>query len=102
MPYKDKNKARAYQREWARKQARKQRENASLAGKLEPIPNFKIKSPQDLKPVLEAAINEVLNAKCEPLMRGRCISQLVLTSLKLLEVSDIETRLSALETRLGG
>jgi hypothetical protein len=47
-------------------------------------------------------MNEVLNANIEAAMRGRCIAQLVQTSIKLLEVSDIEARLSALETLVGG
>lgn len=46
-------------------------------------------------------INEVLNAKMEAAMRGRCIAQLVQTSIKLLEVGDLEARLSTLEARSG-
>jgi hypothetical protein len=53
-----------------------------------------------LAPVLEAVINEVLDAKMEAATRGRCIAQLVQTSIKLLELGDLEERLSAIEERL--
>jgi hypothetical protein len=97
MPYKDKTRAREYQREWARKQ----RENASSANFLEPSQDFKFESAEDLAPVLEAVITEVLDAKMEAAARGRCIAQLVQTSIKLLELGDLDARLSALEARLG-
>ena len=97
MPYKDKARARQYQREWVRKQ----RQNASSEKKLKHPPDFKFENAQDLTQVLEVVINEVLNAKMEAAMRGRCIAQLVQTSIKLLEVGDLEARLSALEARLG-
>lgn len=97
MPFKDRNKARAYQREWSRKQ----RLNVSSGKKIEPSLNVKLESAKDLVPVLEAAINEVLNATIEPAMRGRCIAQLAQTTIKLLELDDLEERLSAIEARLG-
>jgi hypothetical protein len=97
MPYKDKTRAREYQREWARKQ----RDNASSANFLEPSQDFTFESANDLAPVLEAVINEVLDAKMEAATRGRCIAQLVQTSIKLLELGDLDARLSALEARLG-
>jgi hypothetical protein len=36
----------------------------------------------------------------EAATRGRCIAQLVQTSIKLLELGDLEERLSAIEERL--
>jgi len=98
MPFKDADKQREYAREWARKHRKK-----ASAGKnkieLSEDFKFKLEAPQDLTLVLEAVINDVLKAKMDAAVRGRCIASLVQTSIKLLEVGEIEERVEALEKR---
>ena len=95
MPFKDANKQRECAREWARKQ----RKTANSGKKLELSQDFKLETAQDLTLVLEAVINDVLKAKMDAAVRGRCIASLVQTSIKLLEVGEIEERVEALEKR---
>jgi len=95
MPFKDANKQRECAKEWARKQ----RKTANSGKKIELPQDFKLETAQDLTLVLEAVINDVLKAKMDAAVRGRCIASLVQTSIKLLEVGEIEERVEALEKR---
>ena len=98
MPFKDVDKQREYAREWARKHRKK-----ASAGKnkieLSEDFKFKLQAPHDLTLVIETVINEVLQAKMEAAVRGRCIAQLVQTAIKLLEVGEVEDRIAKLESR---
>ena len=95
MPFKDANKQRECAKEWARKQ----RKTANSGKKIELPQDFKLETAQDLTLVFEAVINDVLKAKMDAAVRGRCIASLVQTSIKLLEVGEIEERVEALEKR---
>jgi hypothetical protein len=98
MGYKDADKQREYAREWAAKQRKK-----ASAGKnkieLSEDFNFKLETAHDLTLVIETVINEVLQAKMEAAVRGRCIAQLVQTAIKLLEVGEVEDRIAKRESR---
>ena len=80
MPFKEADKQREYAREWARKQRKKAstgKNKIELSGDF----SFKLETAQDLTIVLEVVINEVLQAKMDAAVRGRCIAQLVQTSI---------------------
>ena len=96
MPFKDANKQRECAKEWARKQ----RKTANSGKKIELPQDFKLETARDLTLVIETVINEVLQAKMEAAVRGRCIAQLVQTAIKLLEAGEVEDRLTKLEARL--
>jgi hypothetical protein len=102
LPYKDKDKVREYQREYARKRR-------SVAAKVTNIHNtgvgftgqgLTLKTLDDLRLVFERITNEVLNAEDLDLgVKGRIIGQLLAVGIKLVEGTDMEHRVQALEEK---
>jgi hypothetical protein len=108
MPYKDKNRARAYQREYQRRrrsgtqaQAKAESNNArvGLTGRSKTL---QLQTLDDLRAVFERVTNEVLNAKdLDPGVKGRVLGQLLTVGMKLIEGTDLERRIQALENARG-
>jgi hypothetical protein len=95
MPFKDKNKAREYQREYQR------RRRSTSKGGLTGVPQtLKLATLDDLLAVLERITGEILNADYLDLgVRGRILAQLLTVGIKLVEQTDIERRIEVLEAR---
>jgi len=98
VPYKDKDKAREYQREWQRKRRSSTKDNRvgstgqGLALQLETL--------EDLRIVLERITSDVLYDESLDLgVKGRIISQLLTVGIRLIEGTDLEHRITALEER---
>ncbi len=102
MPFKDKEKAREYQREYQRKYQRKWRSSANDTGVglTAPSKTLQVETLDDLRRVFERITSEVLNAEDLDLgVKGRILGQLLAVGIKLLEGTDIEHRIEALEKR---
>ena len=93
-PYKDPEKQRQYQREWARKRV-------STKTNAEPSLEFKLGSIEDLRWIFEQIISEVLPAEMDLGIKGRVVAQLINAGCKLLEQSELEASMTAVEERLG-
>jgi hypothetical protein len=92
MPFKDKDKAREYQREY-------QRRRRSRVGLTDPSKTLQLETLDDLRLVFERITSEVLNAEDLDLgVKGRIIGQLLAVGIKLIEGSDLERRITALES----
>ena len=96
MPYKDPNKQRDYQREWARK-----RRGVSSIDGIEPSIEWKLETIEDLKAVLESIISELMPSDLDIGVKARVSAQLINAGCKLLERSELEARMCAIEERLG-
>ena len=94
MPYKDTEKQRQYQREWARKRV-------STKTNAKPSLEFKLTSIEDLRWVFEQIISEVLPAEMDLGIKARVVAQLLNAGSRLLSESELETRMCAIEERLG-
>lgn len=97
MPYKDVNKQRDYQRTWQRERRSKVGSTHSANGT---SIDFSLKTADDLKAVLEEVIGDLLGADIDVGVKGRVAAQLLQVGCRLLETSDIERRLEALEARI--
>jgi len=94
-PYKDPNKQRDYQRNWARSRV------STKASKSEPGLKWRLETADDLKGVLEAVVSELMGAEDLDLgVKGRVIASLLSVGVKLLEVGNLEERLSKLEAKM--
>lgn len=102
MPYKDKEKTRAYQREYKRLQ--RAGESITPGQTLIPLP-FRMKTAQDILSLLAEQVQAVRDAPEEEagtLERARCIGYLCGIGLKAVEVADLEGRLASMEQILKG
>lgn len=94
-PYKDPNKQRDYQRNWARSRV------STKASKSEPGLKWRLETADDLKGVLEAVVSELMGAEELDLgVKGRVVASLLTVGVRLLEISDIEARLVKLEQKM--
>jgi hypothetical protein len=98
MPYKDPEMKRAYNREYKRMLRGSQTQCQTLQTlKVE----YKLKNAKDVLELLERAINEVENLRCESnsevLSKARTIGFLAGYLLKAIESVDLEQRISSLE-----
>lgn len=92
MPFKDKDKAREYQREY-------QRRRRSRVGLTDPSKTLQLETLDDLRLVFERIASEVLNAEDLDLgVKGRVLGQLLAVGIKLVEGTDLERRIEALES----
>jgi hypothetical protein len=98
MPYKDPNKQREYNREYQRK--RRSMKDGYTHGTKQTSIDFTLSTADDLKAVLENVISDLLRADIDVGVKGRVAAQLLQVGCRLLETSDIERRLEALEARL--
>jgi len=96
MPFKDKNKARKYQREYQRRRRSKvRRARVGLTHSC-----TSLKTLNDLRIVFERIANDVLDAEDLDLgVKGRVLAQLLKVGKDLIESTDLERRVEALEKR---
>jgi len=95
-PFASKMAARTYQRKYQREK----RSEAKAAGMVNHL-DFKLSSIEDLRWVFEQIISEVLPAEMDLGIKGRVVAQLINAGCKLLEQSELEARMTAVEERLG-
>jgi hypothetical protein len=96
MPYKDPEKAREYHRNYQRERRTglASCQTSNLDGPA------RIQTARDVLGLLEGAINEVLEADADTLVRARCIGYLAGVTLKAVETAALEERVDALEEAL--
>ena len=96
-PYKDKDKQRTFQREWQRKRRGRGSSNPEV-----PTLDWQLKNIEDLKAVLEIIVTELLESDELDLgVKARNLSSLLTVGLRMLEQSELESRMVAVEERLG-
>jgi len=107
MPFKDPARRRQYNRDYAKKKANMGLDSEKTTiielrkqHTQEQFVPFRLESVANLTAVLETVIDEVMAAKMRPEQRARCISSLVMASIKTLELSSISERLDRLEQRM--
>jgi hypothetical protein len=100
MPYKDSLKQKEYQRQWQR-----QRRAAESTG----FKVIRVSSPEEIRTanalltVLASLIKEVLETKeGDVFMRSRTAGYLISIGLKAVEVADLESRITNLESKAMG
>lgn len=96
MPIKDPIKRREYQRQWARK-------NRQIGGSvynLNLTRQFKLETAHDLRACLEQVTNEVLHSDIDVGAKGRVMASLLSVGLRIIEISDLDARLTAVEARI--
>ena len=100
MPYKDPKKQKDYQREWQRHRR---------AGETIGFKVLRVGSPDEIKTanalltVLAGLIKEVLETKeGDVFIRARTTGYLISIGLRAVEVADLESRLTNLETEVWG
>ena len=98
MPYRDREKQRAYQREYKRVN----RATVTQTPGTTPIPlPLRLKMASDVLGLLEEQVAAVRNApEAGTLEKARCIGYLAGISLKAIEAGDLAARLEALEAVL--
>jgi len=97
MPYKDKNKARDYQREYQRKR----RSKDGYSSKIGVTAEWKLSTADDLKSVLETIVSEIMSSDSLDIgVKGRVVASLLTVGVRLLEVGSIEERLERLESKM--
>jgi hypothetical protein len=103
MPYKDKSKQKAYQREY--QCLRRAGQSIGNRG-IEVIHAVKLeqtRTAQGLLHILAGLIKEVLETKeVDVFMRSRTAGYLISIGLRAVEVADLESRVSNLEKVMGG
>jgi hypothetical protein len=98
MPYKDKDKQRAYQREYQRSKRKGANPSATNA---ELLASFRLRTAQDLVDLVQEQIDAVRRDEvARPIERARCIVGLVSVALRTLEQRDLTSRIEALEAIL--
>ena len=96
MGYKDADKQRTYQRDWARNK-RSKVSTKERAVELQ----WRLETADDLKAVFETIVSEIMSAdELDIGVKGRVVAQLLTVGVRLLEVSSIEERLEALEAKI--
>jgi hypothetical protein len=97
MPYKDKNKAREYNREYQRKR----RSKDGYSSKIGVTTEWKLSTADDLKSVLETMVSEIMSSDSLDIgVKGRVVASLLTVGVRLLEVGSIEERLEKLEAKM--
>jgi hypothetical protein len=95
LPYKDKDKARTYQREYQRR-----RRSGSRVGLTDQGLTCRFETLNDLRIVLEHITSEVHNTEdLDVGVKGRITAQLLTVGIRLVEGTDLERRIKALENR---
>jgi hypothetical protein len=96
MPIKDPIKRREYQRQWARKN----RQIGSSTYKIDLTREFKLETAHDLRACLEQVTNEVLHSDIDVGAKGRVMAALLSVGVHIIEISDLDARLTAVEERV--
>jgi len=103
MPFKDKEKQREYQRNYQR--LRRAGQSPGNRG-LEVIRAVKLeqtRTAEGLLRILGGLIGDVLESEQgDVFMKARTVAYVVSVALRAVETSDLETRVSNLEARMGG
>jgi len=96
MPYADPEKMREYQREYQRQK----RTGAQVKQPIKkPLTVEQIATAAGLRDLLAATIQEVKTSDTDIIIKARCICYLAGVTLKAVEISDLEQRLTALEVK---
>ena len=97
MPYRDREKQRAYQREYSR--SRRLPAGVCQTPARTPIPpEFRLQTARDVLDLLTEQIQAVrADAKAGTLERARCVGYLAGIALKAVETADMAERVEALE-----
>jgi len=102
VPYKDKDKAREYQRNYQRKRRAMANNKLNKVGYSDQgiTQQLRLETLEDLRAVLERIMAEALYDESLDLgVKGRIISQLLTVGIRLIESTDLEHRIEALESR---
>jgi hypothetical protein len=103
MPYKDKAKQKAYQREYQRLRRAGQPIKEHGLKVLQPVNLEQVRTAQGLLRILGHLIGEVLETKeGDVFMRSRTAGYLISIGLKAVEVADLESRITNLENKIMG
>lgn len=103
MPFKDKEQARRYNREYARLRRAGQPTKGVGIEVVRPSNPEQTRTAQGLLHVLAGLIKEVLETKeGDIFMRARTAGYLISIGLKAVEVADLESRLNNLENKVMG
>ncbi|MGZ4929312.1 MAG: hypothetical protein ACXV76_13750 [Halobacteriota archaeon] len=95
MPFKDKDKARKYQRDYQRR-----RRSEGRVGLTDLSKTLQLETLDDLRLVFERITLEILDAEDLDLgVKGRILGQPLAVGIKLVEGTDLEHRIAALEKR---
>jgi hypothetical protein len=98
MPYRDANRARAYQREYRR--VRRAGDSCTTPGTTRVPVAFRLKTAADVLALLEEQVSAV---RADPvagtLEKARALGYLATVSLKAIEAGDLAARLEALDPR---
>ncbi|MEH7549386.1 MULTISPECIES: hypothetical protein [Bacillaceae] len=103
MPYKDKEKERAYQREYYRRKRNSTEgfeENSSNLTLIQETSTNEVQTAKGMLSIIAEQITIVRSVNCEPITRARAIAQLVVVGHKIIETSELEERLNKLEMTL--
>ncbi len=98
MPYKDKEKNKTYQREWQRK-----KQTSAAVQSVQSTKYFLNPDPataRQLLAILTAALDSVVTAEADPIIKARAIAYLVNVGFRGVEISSLEERLKMLEDNL--
>lgn len=100
MPYRDKERQRAYQREWQR--ARKAGQPTRTIARTLNLTYEEIRTASALLTVLTGLIGQVLSSKQGDIfLKARTAGYLISIGLRAVEVVDLEARIAALEEKVG-
>jgi len=103
MPYKDKSKQRAYQREYQRLRRAGQSTGSRGIEVIHAVKLEQTRTAQGLLRILGHLIGQVLETnEGDVFMRSRTAGYLISIGLRAVEVADLEVRVSNLESRMGG
>jgi hypothetical protein len=98
MPYKDKDRQRAYQREYQRS---KRMGSPTPPASVELPAAFRLRTAQDLVDLVQEQIDAVRrDPVARPIEKARCVGSLVGVALRTLEQRDLTSRIEALEAIL--
>lgn len=100
MPYKDPEKRREYMRLYMRES--RQVNKPVVKPILTPEWQFtRIKTAKDILTLLERTLNEVMQSNTDVLSKARTVAYVAATTLKAIEITDLEERIAALEEQIG-
>jgi len=103
MPFKNEEDMQEYQRNYKRKLRSGAADVSDTKQTRETLDaDYKIRTAEDLLNLAEDIINEVMAATIDVAVKARTISALLNSAIRLVEASNTETRIKALEDKLSG
>ncbi len=91
MSYKDRQTQLEYMREYQRKKRSGVNPTQFLNSE------WRLRTAEDLRVTLEAVLHELLTSEADIIVKSRAAAQLLGVGIKILELTDIDARLDALE-----